>query len=236
MARNVQLLNLVKSLRAEVGHSIDTAVGADSEFALKEILRRNQEALYDDYDWPFMRIMPSFTLSAGQRYYGLPTDLNMERIEQVELWNGGTPEPLARGIGFKHYASQDSDSDDRSDPARAWDIRWRTTVEQIEIWPIPATNGTSTGGRVQFMGIRDLRALVSDDDVADIDAILIVLFSAAEILSRAKHPDAQAKVNIANARYNRLKGRMKGASEPIIIGGAGPGPVRRGPTVRVNRN
>lgn len=236
MARGVQLIQLIAALRAEIGHSVDPAVGVDSDAEMKQLIRRHQETLYDEYDWPFLRVTPSFTLQAGQRYYGMPTGLNIERIERVALWHGGTPVPLTRGIGFDEFAVHDSDSDERTDPVRAWDIRDVSGTEQIEVWPIPATNGTTTNGRVQFMGIRDLNALTAEADTADLDDIMIVLFAAAELLARSKSADAPAKLSIAQTRFNRMKGRVKGGSPITGIGTAGNAERRSGPVIRVNRN
>jgi hypothetical protein len=215
MARNRQLTQLIDDLRAEVGHAVSASVGVDNLPSLKRILRRTQDSLYEDFDWPHLRVLPTKAMAAGQRYYDFPTDLNYERIEEVVIWYSGQPHGLVRGIGFGDYAQYDSDSGDRSDPQLKWDIRHTGTNEQMEIWPIPSSNSNT----VQFKGIRPLGDLIADADTCDLDGNLIVLFAAAEILTRQKSEDAQAKLAAANSLYLKLKGRTKGATKMAVLGG-----------------
>lgn len=236
MARGKQLSQLVDMLRAETGQSTSVSVGVSKLPELKQLLRRTQETLYDAYDWPFLRVQPFKNLSAGARYYDFPTDLNMERVEEVVVWWNGEPFPLTRGIGFENYAAYDSANDERTDPVTHWDVRWTGSAEQVEVWPIPATTYTTTNKyRLQFKGIRPLRTMVSDSDVADLDDQLIVLFAAAEILARQKSEDAQAKQAKAVERFNTLKGRTRGGSSMFVLGGGtGRDPQRtRGTVIRV---
>lgn len=236
MARGTSLLLLVDKLKAEAGQSALVSAGVDALPALKQILRRTQETLYDDYAWPHMRFMPFKNLAAGQRYYDLPSGLNMERIEDVAVWHNGKPMPVERGIGFAEYASYDSDSDDRADPVLRWDIRSPSGTPQIEVWPLPATNA-STGpshNRLHFIGIRSLSALTADADTADLDDQMIVLFAAAEMLARQKSEDAPAKLAAAQSRYNRLKGRLAGGSGPVVLGGGATQRKSTGTTIVIS--
>jgi hypothetical protein len=56
MARNTQLLSLIAQLRAETGRTQQVNVGIDEVENLKQILQRVQIELYDDYDWPHLRV------------------------------------------------------------------------------------------------------------------------------------------------------------------------------------
>lgn len=227
MARGTQLIQLVEMLKAEAGHSTRVNVGVDKLPEIKQILRRTQETLYDESDWPFLRVAPYKDLAAGQRYYDFPADLDLERVEQAAVWYSGTPKPIIRGIGFDEYAQYDSENDERADPVLKWDVRWTGSAEQIEVWPIPSSDDQ----QLQFIGIRPLRALVSDSDVADLDDQLIVLYAAAELLARQGSKDAQAKLGAAQARFARLKGRVKGASEMTTLGTGNSYRTLRGRTI-----
>jgi hypothetical protein len=215
MARRKQLQQLVADLRVETGRSTSVALGVDEEQRLKTTLARVQETLYDDYDWPFLRVKPTKALAAGQRYYDMPTGLNLDRIEELAVWYNSEPFPIERGIGFAEYSVYRSDDDERSDPVLKWDVVDNDGDEQIEVWPLPVSNDQT----LQFIGIRDLTPLVDNEDRADLDDQLIVLFAAAELLANQKSEDAQAKLGAAQERYARLKGRSKGASRDAIIGG-----------------
>ncbi len=210
MARGTQLLKLVEMLR--------------------------EELLYDEYDWPFLRQMfPAKTLQAGERYFDFPVGLNSNRIDDndgtegpgVVCWYSNMPMPLQRGIGFNEYAIYNSDNGVRQEPAIKWDIRWTGTSEQIEIWPIPVTNTSS----IQLKGIRKLRPLIADGDVCDLDDQLIVLFTAAELLSRAGAANASAVGAAAKARLARMKGRAKSGSSTYRLGMGTGGTDSRFPIV-----
>lgn len=215
MARGKQLQQLVADLRVETGRSTSVALGVDEEQRLKTTLARVQEILYDDYDWPFLRVKPFKSLAAGQQHYDMPAGLNLDRIEEVGVWYNGKPFPVERGIGFAEYSAYDPFEDERSDPVLKWDIVDNGGDEQIEVWPLPASNDQ----RLQFIGIRNLNTFVSNTDTADLDDRLIVLFAAAEILANQKSEDAETKLRAAQDRYARLKGRIKGGARDAVMGG-----------------
>lgn len=225
MARNVQLVQLVEQLRQETGKSTVAGVGTDDLDSLKHILKRTQERLYDDYDWPHLTVRPTVQLAAGQRYYDLPSDLNYEQIAESYCWHtGNKPYPIDRGISVELYGIYDPTANERSDPAQRWDIVWTGLAEQIEVWPLPASNDD----KLQFVGKRKLRALTADSDVCDLDDQLIVLHCAAELLARAGDKDAQVKAGLATARLNQLRGRTKGGTHsPLIIGSGAYAPRER---------
>lgn len=215
MARGKQLQELVAQLRAETGRSQDISVGTDEVENLKVVIRRVQETLYDDYAWPHLRVQKEISLASGQRHYDMPTGLNFDRIEQVKYKYNNVYTDLERGINFDDYSIFDSNADipDRSSPALKWDIRHTGSAEQLEIWPIP-----NIVNKLYFFGTKTLNDLIQDSDRAEIDDRLIILFAAAEILSRQKSPDARAKLEQANNRLLTLKRNSQADSKPIQIG------------------
>lgn len=231
MARGTQLLQLVTMLRDETGRANSVAVGVDDVPALKQIINRWQNTLYDKHDWPFLRtVFDRIPLEAGSRYYDFPATLNFDRIEDVAVWDGSTPLPLTRGIGFGEYAIYDSENDVRAEPTLRWDVRWRDTKEMVEVWPVPSTNNLN----LQFIGIRKLRALVANADVADLDDHMIVLYAAAELLPKGSDL-AKLKLELARDRFNQLTSNANKGRQTYRMG-SGPIPSERGRvTVRVSR-
>jgi hypothetical protein len=215
VARGTQLLALVQDLREEIGRSNSVAVGKSDLPGLQQKLRRTQEMLYDDYDWPFLRqIFPALTLNAGQQYYDFPAGLHLERVEAVDIWYSNFPQPLVRGITPAQYAIYNSLAGVRQEPAMRWDVQWTGTAEQMEIWPIPVSNAQY----VTFTGIRNLRPLIADSDVADLDDQLIVLWTAAEILGRQGDASAGLVTKLAQSRLGTVKKRVKGAERVRRMG------------------
>lgn len=236
MARGKQLIQLIDDLRNETGKSVRPGAGADDLPSLRYLIQRTQERLYDDYDWPHLKINPTVQLAAGQRYYDVPSELNFERLGKAYVWTNGQPLPICRGITMSNYAVYNSHVDERADPVRRWDIVWvespSTGVprEMIEVWPIPLTSTD----HLQFIGIRKLRDLISNDDVCDLDGLMIVLFCAAEILAEKKSADAQAKAALAQSRLAKVRGLTAGNTEPIIMGAGRRQLNRERITVRYN--
>lgn len=217
MARYTQLIQLVTMLRQKTGKSSNVYAGIDENDTLKAILRETQEILYDEFDWPHLREEFLLPLAAGQRYYDVPTGLNFDRIETMAVYFPDQPQAVERGIGFAEYSENDSDADERSDPMQKWDIRWLVggTKEQIEIWPIPASNNQT----LKFLGIRKLRDFIEEAALCDLDDKMIVLFAAAEILEDQGSKKAKSVANKAAARFKRMKGRSQAAAETIVYGG-----------------
>jgi len=150
----------------------------------------------------------------------VPDGLVFERIERIETKHGDYWTKLHYGIGAQEYNQHDSDRGIQSSPIRRFDTYENN---QIEFWPIPANNSNATTGTdsVRIYGIRNLSPFVAEADTADLDDQLIILYSAAEILSRQKQADAQNKLAAAQAHYARLKARMS-KTETFVIGGGEP--------------
>ena len=220
MARNVTLGELIDDLRAEAGHSLQANLGTAMREVLVKVLQRQQKRLWDDYDWAFLRVKRNILTQNGQRYYDLPNDMKLENIERVEFKWGDQWTPLTSGIDGSHYSEFDSDKDIRSMPV----YRWQPSEnDQFEVWPIPSqnANATSLSGAIRFTGKRDLSPLVAQSDQADLDDTLLVLYSAAEILSREKADDAKLKLSMAERHYARLKGRSSN-SDTFTLSGEEP--------------
>src|SRR3546814_3071737 len=94
----------------------------------------------DIYDWPFLQIRPFKDLEAGEKYYDFPT-VDLEQIENVVCYYNGLPHQVMRGIRSEDYAAYDSAAGERVDPVSRWDVQFTGTTDQIEVWPIPASNG-----------------------------------------------------------------------------------------------
>lgn len=227
MPRGVTTLEaLVEDLRLETGRSANVNFGQDEYASLVRLLQRTQGNLYWDYEWPFLKVRRDVDLEAGSRYYDFPSDMNFERIFKVRTKIGNVWEPLDKGISMDDYAIRDSDNDARQDPAIKWDIIDAGSGEQMEIWPIPASDDLV----VRIDGFKKIGALVSDNDVCTLEPDLIVLFAAAKMLAREKSADAPEALAAANKLYNNLK-RGSNRSGATPLGGRPQRPLGRQGTI-----
>ena len=195
-------------------------LGKASRDVLIGMIQRVQKRLWEDYSWPFLKVTRDIEIQAGQRYYDLPSDVTFERVERVETKHGDYWTKLHYGIGAAQYNQHDSDRGVRSSPIRRYDAHENN---QIEFWPIPENNSDSTTGTdsIRIYGIRNLSPFIAAADLADLDDQLIVLYTAAEVLTRQKQSDAQNKLAQAQAHYQRLKARMS-KTDTFVIGGGEP--------------
>ena len=202
MPRGTTLGQLLTNTRAGANLDPNPALSQNLEPKMRLRLKEEQERLYDEFNWPFLRVRKDLVLAAGQRYYDAPDGLNFDRIEQVDYQWALKWQPLERGIHPSHYNTYNSDLDIRLDPAFRWDIHDTGDGAQIEIWPIPVTNGNI----VRFTGIRNLAPLLDDADRADLDDQMLSMFVAAEFIQDAT--TAGEKRAKAVARYHTLKGNI----------------------------
>ncbi len=230
MARGTQFGQLIEQFRNEARQSNQLSVGADSEAHVKQLLARTQRLLYERHFWPFLRVVSTIPLAAGQRYYNVPAGMNIDRVEHVVVVQDSQPVTIERGIDFGEYAQYDSDNDERAAPVERWDLRWTGAATQIEAWPIPDNNSD----KLMFKGMRPLRPLIALTDVADLDDDLIVLFAAAEELAAQKAKDADRKAQLAQAHLVSLLANAQSGSSTVQMGlGSSRGRIGR-TTVRVS--
>lgn len=226
MARGTTLGKLIDDLRAETRKSLNPAHNVQVRETQVKLLQRVQERLWDEFAWPHLRIERQVPAQAGQRFYETPADMAVDRIEAIELFSDGGWQALQAGIGGEHYASWNSDLDQRSWPPRRWKI---AESEDIEIWPVADINAnpTTRDGYLRFIGIRNLRPLVDDNDTAELDDQIIVLYAAAEMLAAEGSKDAKLKLDQANAIYARKRSGLTPRRTYRMFGVGGPHPPRR---------
>lgn len=202
MARNVTLAKLVEEVRAEIGASPNVSQGIGSVPALEQTIRRNQERLYHEYNWPHLIIERDEPMVTQGRYYTFDADVNFERILAAHVRYSDTWRPLEYGFDSMIYNRHDPDRGEFTDPVE----RWRHYEgNQYEVWPVPTTNNLQT---VRFRALRYLNPLLANTDKCDIDSTLLVLYSAAEILARLKAEDAENKLALANQHYRMIRGNF----------------------------
>lgn len=213
MARGTQLSALVDALRAEIGASTNVAIGVNTLPSIKQILNRTQQLLWESFDWPFAYIERDEQLLNGQRYYTFDNEIDFGRITTAHVMYASAWRPLEYGIEPAQYNSSNPDLGMKNDPCTRWQ---HYEGNQFEVWPTPASDDC----KVRFKAIKKLPKMINDSDVALLDDNLIVLFAAAELLSRAKSDDAASKLQAAQQLANKLKGQgIK--TDVFTLGGGG---------------
>lgn len=220
MPRGVTLSRLLEDLALEVGESVNPNSRKHVRGPNTRLLQRHQRQLWQNYDWPHLRVWRDVELQAGQKVYSFPADLDLNRIEGAYINFSREWLPIIRLLSPEDYAQFDSDSNERFNPQMRWYLR---EDNQFEVWPLPSSNDQT----VRFVGTKDLGDLVDDEHTCDIDSDLIVMFAAADILARRGAKDAGLKAQQAQQQLMRIRARMDPGHGFTLLGE--PGPTHRRP-------
>lgn len=226
MSRKTTLVKLLDMLRVAARLSLNPAHNAQHRSSQVSMLQTEQERLWEDFDWPHLRVERQVALQAGQRYYDTPSDINIDRIERIEVFSNGCWHKMEPGIDAPQYSAWNSDLDARSWPPRRWKLH---EDEDIEIWPISDTNGdpATFEGYLKFIGIRNLVPLVDDADRADLDDTMLVNYVAAKMLAASGAKDAKLVLDSATSRYAKLRARLTPRTTTRMFGIGEPEPPRK---------
>jgi hypothetical protein len=213
--RGKTLGHVLTLLRAEARLSLNPAHNAQIRDTQVSAVQRVQEMLCDDINWPHLRVERYVSLQAGQRFYDVTTakdvtgatknDIRIDKVDRISVMEAGLWRPLRPVITASEYAQFQSDRDERSWPAFAWQIY---EGEQIEIWPIPSENADDAAreGQLKITAYRNCRPLISDSDICDLDDRMLALFAAVEFIADEKM--ARYKSDMANRRLQKLTGNL----------------------------
>lgn len=214
MARGTTLATLRSMLKAECGYNMQTGVATAQDTELNQILNDMQQWLWSQYQWPFLFTHVDVALFGQTRYYTQPVGVSLDYPTETETYWSNLWYPVDYGIRGQEYEAINPDLGETQDPVQRWQIFAST---QIEVWPVPA--GVQT---LRFWGYGTVTNMANDSATAAIDDNLIVFFTAAEKLARAKQGDAAAKLQKAQALFNKLKGANR--MNTVFTFGGGPEP------------
>lgn len=226
MPRGTTLANLRTMLKAELAVDSDSTVSPGGDDVLNATLAAQQRWLACEYDWPFLEVRQDVSMAPGQRYYDFPLSggnlvFNMEREIRAECYWSNLWYSVENGIKAINYNTLNPELGQKLDPVLRWQpyngtpVAPATTTTAFEVWPLPAT-----ATRLRLTGQRTLNTLAADTDKADLDDLLIVLFSAAELAARYGDQSAAAKAKRAEMRLQRLRGGIVGPNKVFSMRGS----------------
>ena len=211
MARGTLVSTLLSMLKAECGMSLDATASA-KDAALIQLLSNKQLFLSAEYSWPYLKHKWNVDCAVNARYLDIPTQddrgenvtINFERPVITEVRFGNIWIPVEYGINAEQYSAIDPELGKTNSPIRNWQFSTNpnesSNANQFEIWPMAATVQT-----FRFTGQRVLNALAATTDRADLDDLLIVLYTAADLVGPKQ---TATKVAAAQARLRQVRGGM----------------------------
>lgn len=215
MATGTTLVNLRKMLNAELGAEMDETISPANVANQNQLFNNQQKFLVNQHVWLLGKVRVELALTKGTQYYAVPAGVDMDRLDLPLYTNvNGFRYRLRYGIGQNEYNYWDSARGMQSTPVFAWDQLLVAGVKQIEVWPIPLVAQT-----LMLSGTAALVDLVNDSDTCVIDDLILVLFTAAELLARQGNGDAQAKLEKAKAALSSLRAAFPSKFESFSIKG-----------------
>jgi len=193
-------------LKGEIGNDLDSSVSPGGDSVMNQQLANQQNWLATEYDWPFLEIRNDLQLQPNVRYYNLPVNggnpiFELERPIKAECLWSNLWTPVELGITIYDYNTINPDIGQTMAPAVKWQLyNVAGAGTQFEVWPVPSMAMT-----LRLTGQQILTPLVQDTDTAMLDDMLIVLFTAAQLLARYRQSDAQAMAARAKSRLDKLR-------------------------------
>lgn len=203
--RGNTLINLRLMLKGECGMNLSPGVATGEDTRFNSQLSTMQQWLWSQHQWPFLYGHDDIAITPLQRFYPLPPTISTDYPTQWEVkWNNLWYD-VENGIKGEQYEEVDPDLGQTLDPVMRWqNYNTPQGAQQIEVWPMPATVQT-----LRVWGTRTCSTLSADQDVAVLDDLLIVLFTAAQIQAKAKQRDAQALAGRAEKLWLKLVGQNR---------------------------
>jgi hypothetical protein len=207
MPLNVPLSQLRLDLRAETGQSMNTQQGVQAQQNQDYQLSRQQQELYNEYDWLHLRTYLDLPVNSGQNLYDYPPTMPFNLVTAI-YWTetAGTVWKLLK-FGIQAFEIKPGP------PQTGTPTRWGNSlvidptgatptnpVGQIMLLPVPNANGT-----MRVAGKAPLPPLIADTDLCVIDSKAIVMFAAVEILATQKAEVAQLKLTKAQQYLKKLR-------------------------------
>lgn len=220
MATGTLLPVLRQMLKAEIGDEMDETITSSNDLRYNRQLENMQIWLVGEHAWLLPpKVRKEVALTAGTRLYDLPTGIDLQALAypayvKLDRWRFY----LDFGISQADYNALSPDVADGQfcDPVFRWDVAQDGAASKLEVWPIPASDQT-----LIFEGRPTLGALAAPTDAAVVDDLVLVLFTAASILSTRKGGAAQACLARAQSRLNRLRGERPSQFETFSMRGGG---------------
>lgn len=220
MRNGVTLAVLREEVEIEAGISSDAGHSPFSAKRLNQMLNRTERRLAQTLDWPALHIEQSVPVPANTQFINMPSQLNFTMIDAVHVAYGSDYLPVQHGIHASHRATYDETQ--RASPISRWEVV-APGREQFEVWPIGSQDQT-----LLFEGTQTFGAMVEDTDTCALDADVLVLAVAAEILGRDQKEDAKLKLDMAMDLADTIIKRQGATKrEPINLARRSPGRIPR---------
>ena len=211
MRNGVTLATLRTEAMIEAGLSTEAGHSAFSKERLDQMLNRTERAMAQLHDWGSNQVEEQVTVAADAQFAALPANITFTMIDTVHVLFGDQWLPVTHGITAEERSIYDTAQ--RSVPIQRWEVQAPGNT-QFEVWPIGGTAQT-----MLFEGAKTLGTMTADTDTCTLDADVLVMRVAAQILGRDRKEDAQLMLREAERLTVAILKRQGSAKRPPISQG-----------------
>lgn len=199
MRTGVAFSTIIEEVKLEAGETTSPAQATTRDPRIKQIINREYRWIAQKWRWPLRHDEVEVSLVADTQTYTFPATLDPANIDEVWTEVGTTWQRVPHGVG-RLERSLYSDTE-TSWPPHRFEFQPDTGTGTItfEVWPIPSQAGT-----VRISGQLVITDLVNDSDKCLLDADVLVLRSASQLLAVKNRADAAYKANQAEQRAETI--------------------------------
>lgn len=204
MRSGIALSTIREEVLIEAGLSAQPGHSTFNIDRINQMVNRIERAMLLEGEWPTLAFEETLTVAADAQYVDLPTNITFTMIDNIYVAYGSEWFEVKSGIGARERTIYNSTQ--RALPASRYEYRANNPTK-LEIWPIGGVEQT-----LLVEGTKTVGAMREENDVCSLDADVIVLRAAAEILGRENKADAELKLSEAARRMTQLN-KFQGSSK-----------------------
>lgn len=211
MRTGIPLSVIRNEVLIEAGFSTKAGSSVFSKERIDQMISRHERMMSIEHTWPSVHFEETVTVDADESETNLPVYINMTDITGVYVLFNAIWHAVRQGIHQHHRSSYAAT--DREVPIKRWQAVEPGNVK-FETWPVGSVAQT-----IKFVGSKSIVPMTDDEQSCTLDADVLVLRVAAEILGRDKKEDAQVKLDAASRLANTILKRQQITRDDINMGG-----------------
>lgn len=208
MRSGIPLSQLREEVMLEAGMSTQPGHSTGSKDRINLMINRVERTMLLENEWPTLHFQEDLTVAADAQYVDLPVNIAFTMIDSVHVAFGDEWLVVKHGIGPGERTIYNSTQ--RATPIRRYEVSANYPTK-FEVWPIGAVEQT-----LMIEGTKTVGEMSEETDTCSLDADVIVLRVAAELLGRENKADAELKLTTAMRRQEQILKRQGATKRPTL--------------------
>jgi hypothetical protein len=221
MVELVQLGELIERVRVEQGVSLNPAHSVQQRGHIVGLLNRIQRDIASDSDWDVLDAHVTVDMLPGVWTYDIPNVMNFEKMRLLYVRDGASIHEIKKGFGPVQFVQSDPTAGAMDWPVRRWRLA-ASSIHSIDLWPAP-----DRAAKLEILGQKIPTRMSDDEDFSSLDADVLALRAAANMLAKTDPSTARVKLDAADRRIISLRAdQSSNKGEDIVLGGGLRGQFR----------